>query len=606
MRSPNDVSSVLFPALCSDLGFPGLSDEDRFDPLRFGIPPESGLEQFRRLSAIACAFKKSEVEVSATAELDSFNDFLAANEACRKKSVEEFRTLDYPIAVGIAINSARMYLWDWFAQQNEPDSPITMATIETAARFGPGRSVGLGEKPSLFYFKVGDSRQTASSDFVRSWYESSVLHNPLCEAAEMARKARWGRAEVTEHGLLSFVPKKYSRKRIVVTEPSLNTYFQLGVASRMEEVLQNRVGIDFTSEPAHNQELARRGSVYGAYATMDLTQCSDYISLALVEYMFPPSVVRWMKILRTPSVLVDKTPIDLAMTSTMGNGFTFPMQTALLAALVRGVYRTLDLPHKEQVTDKEGNPTVERTWGVFGDDIVVVPEAFDLLVETLEYLGLKVNQSKSFSSGPFRESCGADFYDGINVRPVYLKRYSSDQDLFSCFNRLAIWAAKSDLQLPRTLGLILKLLEAGYPVVPPDEGVTAGIISPIPPSRQIGGLWLYSAYRPRMSSIRFEPWAELTIDIPEGKKRRSKHFKKWLSELLRVCSGSVNEPALLKTLLYGGLRKAKMSPRMESVTYSLKSLATPRWGWSDLDGMPKPGTPEFHRWQEIVSRAILL
>lgn len=609
MYAASDVSTVLFPALCRDLGYPGLSTEDRFDPLRFGIPPESGLEQFRRLSAIAAAFKKSEVESSESATLDSLNDFLAANEACSKRSAKEFRTHDYSVAAGLAVSSARMYLWDWFEQQNEPDSPITMASIETAARFGPGRSVGLKEKPSLYYFKVGDSCQTASSTFIRSWYESSVTFNPLCEAAEMARKARCGAAEVREYGLLSFVPKKYSRKRIVVTEPSLNTYFQLGVGSRMEEVLQKRAGINFTLEPAHNQQLAKRGSVYGGYATMDLTQCSDYISLELVKFMFPPSLVRWFKILRTPSVKVGKGAVlPLYMTSTMGNGFTFPLQTALLAACVRGVYRTLDIPHREEITDEFGQSSYERTWGVFGDDIVIVPEAYELLSEVLAELGLQVNESKSFNCGPFRESCGADYYKGVNVRPVYFKRYETVQDLISCFNRLAIWSANTGECVTETLSLLVRLIRdvcPAIPIVPPDSGVTAGIISPEPPSDPVEGLWTYSAFTPKIGSIRFEPWEKYSTGMIPSSKQKTKRFKKWLSELRRVCSGSINEPALLKALLQGSVRKSRMAPRLETVTYRLEhGLTTPRWGWSGLDGIPEIGTPRFGRWRNIVNLAL--
>lgn len=591
----NAVSSALFTAFCSDLGFPNLDPETRFDPFPWGIPPELGLEQFRRVHAICALLRKSEEEVDEHAEERTLNEFLLANEVCASKTVRGFRTQDFSIASGLSISCARRYLWDWFSEQNEPDSPITMAKIETAARFGPGRSVGLGNQPSHLYFKVGDAPMTAGSDFVRSWYNQSVSFNPLCEAAEMARKARWGEIEVKDAALLSFVLKKYTRKRIVVTEPTAQTYFQLGLGKCMEGQLRKHVGLDLSCQPALNSELARLGSIDGSFATMDEKQCSDYISLALSEFMFPPCLFRWFKILRMGTVEHKGVRIKLSMTSTMGNGFTFPMQTALLASLVLGVYNTLDIP----THDEYG----VRNWGVFGDDIAVVTPAFNLLSEVLTDLGLVVNVEKSFSSGPFRESCGADFYEGTNVRPVSLKRYTTDQDLFSCFNRLAIWSSKVEIPLPQTLQILLGLMKAPTRV-PPDEGVVAGIILPVPDSPQ-KGWWEYRAYVPIIGSIRYEPWVEYDVEFvgpqPKAKTRR---FKKWLSELQRVCSGSINEPALLKALLHGGVRRGRVAIRSDTLKYRLVTRGTPRWGYHRLDGVPLLGSPCFERWQETVSLAL--
>jgi hypothetical protein len=39
-----------------------------------------------------------------------------------------------------------------------------------------------------------------------------------------------------------------------------------------------------------------------------------------------------------------------------------------------------------------------------------------------ETFGFKVNAAKSFWTGKFRESCGTECYDGVDVKPVYLRR----------------------------------------------------------------------------------------------------------------------------------------------------------------------------------------
>jgi hypothetical protein len=59
---------------------------------------------------------------------------------------------------------------------------------------------------------------------------------------------------------------------------------------------------------------------------------------------------------------------------------------------------------------------------VYGDDIIVPIEHAHRVISDLESVGLKVNESKSFLSGKFRESCGFDGYDGWDVSPTYMRR----------------------------------------------------------------------------------------------------------------------------------------------------------------------------------------
>lgn len=63
---------------------------------------------------------------------------------------------------------------------------------------------------------------------------------------------------------------------------------------------------------------------------------------------------------------------------------------------------------------------------VFGDDIIVPTNALPKLLEILSFTQLKVNLNKTFSKGKFRESCGLDAYDGVDVTPARVKRFSSN------------------------------------------------------------------------------------------------------------------------------------------------------------------------------------
>lgn len=87
--------------------------------------------------------------------------------------------------------------------------------------------------------------------------------------------------------------------------------------------------------------------------------------------------------------------------SSMGNGFTFELETVIFYALARACGGSKACTH------------------VFGDDIITESEVVPLLREVLDFCGFVVNEEKSFSSGSFRESCGHDYFDGVFVRPVF-------------------------------------------------------------------------------------------------------------------------------------------------------------------------------------------
>jgi hypothetical protein len=64
---------------------------------------------------------------------------------------------------------------------------------------------------------------------------------------------------------------------------------------------------------------------------------------------------------------------------------------------------------------------------IYGDDIIVPAEAGHELEYLLGYLQLEVNQAKTHRTGKFRESCGLEAYDGIDVTPAYVLRVLESQ-----------------------------------------------------------------------------------------------------------------------------------------------------------------------------------
>jgi hypothetical protein len=94
----------------------------------------------------------------------------------------------------------------------------------------------------------------------------------------------------------------------------------------------------------------------------------------------------------------------------MGNGFTFELESLLFYSVVRTI-----VP-RDRLSD----------CGVYGDDIIVPQEYAVEVIKALNFLGFRVNGSKSFLAGSFFESCGADFFEGQNVRPFHLAGHEGD------------------------------------------------------------------------------------------------------------------------------------------------------------------------------------
>lgn len=214
-----------------------------------------------------------------------------------------------------------------------------------------------------------------------------------------------------------FVPKTAMIERSIAIEPRMNVFAQLGLGAYLRELLKTRAKLDLdTQEP--NQDLACDASVHGHLATIDLSMASDTIAIELVRDLLPEGWFTALDWCRSKYGIDPETSqrFYYEKFSSMGNGFTFELESLLFFSLTQACCEHLGL--------------VKHYTRVFGDDIVCPVEAVALLGEVLSYCGFSVNPEKSFSSGVFRESCGADFFDGTNVRPHFCKEVPTDAQAF--------------------------------------------------------------------------------------------------------------------------------------------------------------------------------
>lgn len=231
-----------------------------------------------------------------------------------------------------------------------------------------------------------------------------------------------------DDGNLHFVPKNYKTYRSIVVEPVLNGMYQLALGDEMSTRL-GKFGVNLRDQSL-NQQLARRGSLLGDLATLDLSGASDSISTELVRTLLPNDWFYALARGRTGHV-VDHVlgRLTLEKFSSMGNGFTFPLESLLFYAICYGAVRFL-MQHP-------GVGDSDDVVSVYGDDIIVPTWSVSLVTEVLNLCGFRLNEAKSFSAGPFRESCGRDYFRGLNIRPFYQKNLVSSRTLFALHNYYA-------------------------------------------------------------------------------------------------------------------------------------------------------------------------
>lgn len=234
---------------------------------------------------------------------------------------------------------------------------------------------------------------------------------------------------------IEYVPKTSKIDRIIFKEPGLNLWFQKGIGSVIRRRLL-RVGLDLNSQEK-NQLLALRGSIDDSLCTIDFSSASDSISRNIVEELLPPRWFSFLDSCRSHYGLVNGCPVLWSKFSSMGNAFTFELESLIFYAIAKCCDESVDLSLLES----------EHT-AVFGDDVILNRKSLTTFSLMCEFYGFVVNPKKSYFSHDFRESCGSHYLRGRDCKPFYLKGRVTDlPDLFLLHNsikRLSLQSVFSD------------------------------------------------------------------------------------------------------------------------------------------------------------------
>lgn len=450
-----------------------LDDRSTVSEAAFGLMQESFLKKFL-------------VSAKTLPENDraALDKFLQCNVHCEEYTVK-LNTSGDEVLYGLLKNE----LYKFFYPQGMP-LLTSLDQIWDHGHNGPGASI-LSPHGSA-YAKLWGSRLSYSKAILWEHFQRRISQFPRWDAAETLRQSTNGLPRYVESSRLSFVPKNDRISRTICTEPVLNMFYQLGIGQILADRLKQVFGIMLENQAEVNREMAKVGSEAGSVGTIDLESASDTIAMHLIKDIVPKEQLAFFLACRSENTLIRGQRHKLHMISSMGNGFTFALQTVIFACAVRAVYSSLG---------------IYKRVAVFGDDIICESRAYDRLCRFLALLGFKVNRQKSFNTGPFRESCGHDLFKGVMVRGVYVKALSNPAEIYVAINRLIEWSVDHRHLLESTIRYLLDHLPRKL-LVPSSANLHEGIRVPVSLARKAlkknpNGSWKYKRleWNPRRVSI---------------------------------------------------------------------------------------------------------
>jgi hypothetical protein len=387
--------------------------------------------------------KHPDLNCSADPTRAAKESWLAAEERCRETNeiLSEYLSGRY---------SFHPQIEDWITKTQSfiaktlgPLSSSDLHFVETKTRFGPGSTSAVFGSDVILSRKMVSVFDTTPALY--PYWRALIPHHGSIASISLLASNK-----------VTFVPKTSLTHRPIAVEPHLNIYYQLGVGALIRDKLC-LAGLDLDKQADVNRSLAGKAQTSGL-STIDLSSASDTIASKLVELLLPPDWYALLSIGRSEYSTLDDQEIRIEKFSSMGNGFTFELETLIFWAIAQStcVFSV-----------------------AFGDDLVIDRESAPYLLRALKTFGFKVNEKKTFLAGRFFESCGADYLDGLNVRPFYFKgRYEDHTSaVIRICNKIRLYAHRRnhgfgcDIRfLPAWLFCFHRDSKAGFTGVPLNNG----------------------------------------------------------------------------------------------------------------------------------------
>ena len=397
------------------------------------------INEWRFLRQVEAFFKKnacfSEEEVCARAAKDSF---LESEEACSRTNLRLRHLVGYPGLIDPQYRHQVLRMGRYISNVLG-DYRSFLERLPFLVKVTPGATAHTARRYSLpqnkMRMQLYSTRKAAP--FLRALYAKFGFRQP--------------RIKTTFSNRVELVPKNWKTDRTIACEPEGNLPLQLAFDVYAKRRLR-RFGINLRDQSA-NQKRSKHASIYNDYVTVDFSKASDTISFNTVALLFEADWFSYLDKVRTPAYRGVFGDGVYAKFSSMGNGSTFVIETLIFAAACHAVG--------------------SRNFLVYGDDVIIEKELYDDFLQLTRFLGFTINKEKSFHDGPFRESCGADYYDGIDVTPTYIRNVDSRKASLCHLVNTMGGLAKPDGALQ---AFLLTIISENYlPYVPFNESTLSGI-----------------------------------------------------------------------------------------------------------------------------------
>ena len=373
---------------------------------------------------ICLAFKKIELECSSERTNTAFVNF--------KEIERSFNVLQLPDQDASEFKLVSDCLWN--------DLMGLLQPFEMVPRHGPGATAEHISSNKKYAWKFWYDRLEPYFPFFGNAYSVSAFDSREFEQVTIVPVGSESPVRVTP------VPKTLKGPRIIAIEPVCMQYVQQAIRRALyasiesSEILGSHVNF---RDQSINQNLALISSKDGRLATIDLSDASDRVPRNLALQMFDgnPDLRDAIDACRSTSAIMPDGEIisPLGKFASMGSALCFPVESMYFYTVcVAALLRSMDLPVTRANCLKVGNEV-----HVYGDDIIVPSTYASTVLDYLQKYNCKINYSKTFVSGNFRESCGLDAFNGEPVTPVYIRRKHPRDRLH--VQELISWVASANL-----------------------------------------------------------------------------------------------------------------------------------------------------------------
>lgn len=448
----NDFRASLPMGFCSIFdGIIARRDISAYRSLELFMDIETDADTFKKMYQLLTLFKRFVLKDD-TLKSDVLVDIAINKFKGTQTRLATFS--DVPMHLRDIVMWARGFIHDILGDFNE-------AELLPLCEFGKHAAVGVPLRRATLAAKW--SNITGSQPQLDWFYSSYCGYNRMLD--EFLREHNV-EPQVVDELALTFVPKNWKSCRSITPNTTVGSLRTDGLGKMIERRLR-RVGLDITSLQERHRELAQIASIDHSFVTCDQSSASDNITGWLLELLLPKSWYRELDLGRVSLIRMPNGELLKTLSfCTMGIGFTFPLQTLVFYALAKAISSSYF----------DGTDFVS----CYGDDLIISARLWPFVSTIFPHFGLVINSDKSFANGHFRESCGGDYYRGVDVRPFQplwvdrddLDRRHHEVLLYRFINGLLRrWL---DIEIKLTLDFLMSFLTDPC-FVPQDFPDTAGI-----------------------------------------------------------------------------------------------------------------------------------